>query len=97
MNNELRYDHLRLASGLVVPVGIATKVFVKTTKNMPKEFGMKVEKIGWHEITPSNSCYRTLVLEFMDDDELNLAFARRVLEAQGLDYGVVSMATVHIR
>ena len=97
MYNGIKYKEKILESGLFIPVGIATKVFVKTTKNMPKEFGMKVEKIGWHEITPSNSCYRTLVLEFMDDDELNLAFARRVLEAQGLDYGVVSMATVHIR
>ena len=94
---ELRYTQRELASGLVVPVGVATKVLIKTTTNMPAEFGMLVEMIGWHEITPSNSCYRTLVLEFMDDDKLNLAFARRVLEAQGLDYGVVSTATVHIR
>ena len=93
---ELRYTQRELASGLVVPVGVATKVFVKTTTNMPAEFGMLVEMIGWHEITPSNSCYRTLIMEFMGDDKLTPSFAQRVLNNQGVNV-VVTTATVHFR
>ena len=93
MYNSIKYKEKILESGLVVPTGVETVVTLKVERD-----GVLGSTLtGFYTITPSNSCYPTLVLEFADGDILNNSFAKHVLSDQGIDVDVIKAATVHIR
>ena len=87
---ELRYTQRKLESGLVVPVKVQTVV----TLTVVREGILGGTLTGFYTVEPSNSCYRTLVLEFKDGFTLTPSFAQRVLNNQGVHMEVLT-ATVH--
>ena len=89
---ELRYTQLKLASGLFVPVGIATVVTLKVERD-----GILGSTLtGFYGVKVSNNYFVTLVTEGFDRQEIDSVFAKRVLSNQGVFLKNVNRAWVYV-